>query len=188
MIRKNKFFKMSERNFGIKYGSVLGLILTIFFWVIGPEKQVPMLLEEEPSFIDLYLDNIILIGFLIYILIFFRDKFLGGFITYVKSLKLGVIISFFSALILSLNIFVYSNTLNPDVIPNDKKISEMIKVSNPNMNDSEIKKQLKIANKMLTPNGLLLQNLIGYTFSAFFYLLIISFFIKKTNPNKILNA
>ena len=55
----------------------------------------------------------------------------------------------------------------------------MIKVSNPNMNDSEIKKQLKIANKMLTPNGLLLQNLIGYTFSAFFYLLIISFFIKK---------
>ena len=96
---------MSERNFGIKYGSILGLILTIFFWVIGPEKQVPMLLEEEPSFIDLYLDNIILIGFLIYILIFFRDKFLGGFITYVKSLKLGVIISFFSALILSLNIF-----------------------------------------------------------------------------------
>ena len=86
---------MSERNFGIKYGSILGLILTIFFWVIGPEKQVPMLLEEEPSFIDLYLDNIILIGFLIYILIFFRDKFLGGFITYVKSLKLGVIISFF---------------------------------------------------------------------------------------------
>ena len=43
----------------------------------------------------------------------------------------------------------------------------MIKVSNPSMNDSEIKKQLKIT-KMLTPNGLLLQNLIGYTFSAFF--------------------
>ena len=95
---------------------------------------------------------------------------MGGFITYVKSLKLGVIISFFSALILSLNIFFYSNTVNPDVIPNDKKISEMIKVSNPNMNDSEIKKQLKIANKMLTPNGLLLQNLIGYTFSAFFFI------------------
>lgn len=178
---------MNERNFGIKYGSILGLILSIFFWVIGPEKIVPMPIEEDPSFIDLYLARIILIGFLIYILIFFRDKFLGGFITYVKSLKLGVIISFFSALILSLNIFVYSST-NPDVIPNDKKISEMIKVSNPNMNDSEINKQLKIANKMLTPNGLLLQNLIGYTFSAFFYLLIISFFIKKTNPNKILNT
>ena len=47
---------MSERNFGMKYGSILGLILTIFFWVIGPEKQVPMLLDEEPSFIDIYLD------------------------------------------------------------------------------------------------------------------------------------
>ena len=51
--------------------------------------------------------------------------------TYVKSLKLGVIISFFSALILSLNIFVYSST-NPDVIPNDKKISERLRF-NPNI-------------------------------------------------------
>ena len=178
---------MSERNFGIKYGSILGLILTIFFWVIGPEKQVPMLLEEEPSFIDLYLDNIILIGFLIYILIFFRDKFLGGFITYVKSLKLGVIISFFSALILSLNIFVYSST-NPDVIPNDKKISLEIKKFNPNIIDSELKNELKNVKKKLTPHALLLRTLTGYTFFAFFYLLFISFFIKKTNPNKILNA
>ena len=63
---------MSERNFGIKYGSILGLILSIFFWVIGPEKIVPMPIEEDPSFIDLYLARIILIGFLIYILIFFR--------------------------------------------------------------------------------------------------------------------
>ena len=178
---------MSERNFGIKYGSILGLILSIFFWVIGPEKIVPMPIEEDPSFIDLYLARIILIGFLIYILIFFRDKFMGGFITYVKSLKLGVIISFFSALILSLNIFVYSST-NPDVIPNDKKISEMIKKSNPNIIDSELKKKLKNVKKKLTPHALLLRTLTGYTFSAFFYLLFISFFIKKNNPNKILNA
>ena len=83
---------------------------------------------------------------MIYILIFFRDKFMGGFITYVKSLKLGVIISFFSALILSLNIFVYSST-NPDVIPNDKKISEEIKKFNPNIIDSELKKQLNNVKK-----------------------------------------
>ena len=88
---------------------------------------------------------------------------------------------------LSLNIFVYSST-NPDIIPNDKKISEMIKKSNPNIMDSELKKELKNVKKRLTPHTLLLRTLTGYTFSGFFYLLFISFFIKKTNPNKILNT
>ena len=56
---------------------------------------------------------------------------------------------------------------------------EMIKVSNPNMNDSEIKKQLKMLKKMLTPNGLLLQKFDWLYFFSFFLFVNHFIFYKK---------
>ena len=72
-------------------------------WVLG--------INEQQSVIPSILNNIIIIGFLVYAIIIYRDNYNSGFISYSESLKLGTSVAFFSSIIMAFYSFIYIYSL-----------------------------------------------------------------------------
>ena len=74
---------MDTRKFAMNYGAVLGLclmLIALLFWVLG--------VDEQQSVIPSILNNVVIIGFLVYAIMQYRDNVNNGFISYSTSLKL----------------------------------------------------------------------------------------------------
>ena len=73
----------------------------------------------------------------------------------------------------------------PDnIVENIIKIAEQeILNSDPEISDEDLDLALSMTQKMLQPQWMSTLSVLGGTFMGFFYSLIISFFIKKDDPN-----
>ncbi|MCK5822575.1 MAG: DUF4199 domain-containing protein [Bacteroidales bacterium] len=108
----------------------------------------------------------------------FRDKSLGGYIKYTRSLGSGVLISLYSSFILAFYFYFLYKFIDPNSI--NVLIQTMEEnLINQGMPDEQIEMFLEILNKTMTPGIIAF----GYIFSITFYgtllSLILSFFIKK---------
>tara|TARA_B100000214_G_scaffold152525_2_gene109219 strand:- start:68 stop:589 length:522 start_codon:yes stop_codon:yes gene_type:complete len=172
---------MNTRKFGMNYGAVLGLILilvALLSWVLGVDEQESMV----PSIIN----NIVIIGFLYYSILQFRDKMNNGFISYSESLKLGTTVAFFSSVIMAFYTFIYISYLNPDMLANIMYMTEQaVLESNPEISEEELDLALEMTGNFTQPHWLMIMGVLSGTFMGFFYSAIISFFVKNNNPNKI---
>ncbi len=165
----------------MNYGAVLGLILilvALLSWVLGVDEQESMV----PSIIN----NIVIIGFLYYSILQFRDKMNNGFISYSESLKLGTTVAFFSSVIMAFYTFIYISYLNPDMLANIMYMTEQaVLESNPEISEEELDLALEMTGNFTQPHWLMIMGVLSGTFMGFFYSAIISFFVKNNNPNKI---
>lgn len=172
---------MNTRKFGMNYGAVLGLILiliALLSWVLGVDEQESMV----PSIIN----NIVIIGFLYYSILQFRDKINNGFISYSESLKLGTTVAFFSSVIMAFYTFIYISYLNPDMLANIIYMTEQaVLESNPEISEEELDLALEMTGNFTQPHWLMIMGVLSGTFMGFFYSAIISFFVKNNDPNKI---
>ena len=172
---------MNTRKFGMNYGAVLGLILiliALLSWVLGVDEQESMV----PSIIN----NIVIIGFLYYSILQFRDKMNNGFISYSESLKLGTTVAFFSSVIMAFYTFIYISYLNPDMLANIMYMTEQaVLESNPEISEEELDLALEMTGNFTQPHWLMIMGVLSGTFMGFFYSAIISFFVKNNDPNKI---
>tara|TARA_B100000287_G_scaffold258786_2_gene243327 strand:- start:3633 stop:4154 length:522 start_codon:yes stop_codon:yes gene_type:complete len=172
---------MNTRKFGMNYGAVLGLILiliALLSWVLGVDEQESMV----PSIIN----NIVIIGFLYYSILQFRDKINNGFISYSESLKLGTTVAFFSSVIMAFYTFIYISYLNPDMLANIMYMTEQaVLESNPEISEEELDLALEMTGNFTQPHWLMIMGVLSGTFMGFFYSAIISFFVKNNDPNKI---
>ena len=104
---------MDTRKFSMNYGAVLGLclmLIALLFWALG--------IDEQQSVIPSILNNMVIIGFLVYAISQYRDNANNGFISYAKSLKLGTTVAFFSSVIMAFYTFIYITYLDPDFLAN----------------------------------------------------------------------
>jgi len=165
----------------MNYGAVLGLILiliALLSWVLGVDEQESMV----PSIIN----NIVIIGFLYYSILQFRDKINNGFISYSESLKLGTTVAFFSSVIMAFYTFIYISYLNPDMLANIIYMTEQaVLESNPEISEEELDLALEMTGNFTQPHWLMIMGVLSGTFMGFFYSAIISFFVKNNDPNKI---
>ena len=165
----------------MNYGAVLGLILiliALLSWVLGVDEQESMV----PSIIN----NIVIIGFLYYSILQFRDKINNGFISYSESLKLGTTVAFFSSVIMAFYTFIYISYLNPDMLANIMYMTEQaVLESNPEISEEELDLALEMTGNFTQPHSLKIMGVLSGTFMGFFYSAIISFFVKNNDPNKI---
>jgi len=165
----------------MNYGAVLGLILiliALLSWVLGVDEQESMV----PSIIN----NIVIIGFLYYSILQFRDKINNGFISYSESLKLGTTVAFFSSVIMAFYTFIYISYLNPDMLANIMYMTEQaVLESNPEISEEELDLALEMTGNFTQPHWLMIMGVLSGTFMGFFYSAIISFFVKNNDPNKI---
>ena len=162
------------------YGTRLGLLLVIFsliVWIMG---------VDEKSSIPSIINNLLIVGFLFYSITYYRDNRNHRFISYAQSLKLGTSIAFFSSLITAFYTLLYLSYLNPDILSNILVITEQSALqSNPEISNEELEQTLEITQNLMKPHWLMILGVLGGTFMGFFYSLIISLFVRRTNSNTI---
>ena len=172
---------MDTRKFAMNYGAVLGLFLiliALMLWTLG--------INEQQSVVTSILNNMVIIAFLVYSIIQYRDKLNNGFISYSESLKLGTSIAFFSSIIMAVYTFIYITYLNPDMLVNILKQTEQaVLQSNPEISEDELDLALNMTSKLTQPHWLMIMGVLSGTFMGFFFSAIISFFVKKNDQAKI---
>ena len=172
---------MDSRKFAMNYGAALGLclmLIALLFWVLG--------VDEQQSVIPSILNNVIIIGFLVYAIILYRDNMNNGYISYGASLKLGTTVAFFSSVIMAFYTFIYITYLNPDFLANILNMTEQAMLeANPEISDQELDLGLSWTAKFMQPHWMMIMGALGGTFMGFLFSLIISIFVKKENPNEL---
>ena len=172
---------MDTRKFAMNYGAVLGLclmLIALLFWVLG--------VDEQQSVIPSILNNVVIIGFLVYAIMQYRDNVNNGFISYSTSLKLGTTVAFFSSVIMAFYTFIYITYLNPDMLVNVLNMTEQAMLeADPEISDQQLDLALSMTTKFMQPHWMMIMGVLGGTFMGFLFSLIISIFLKKENPNEI---
>ena len=108
-------------------------------------------------------------------------------ISYSDSLRLGTSVVFFASVILAFYTYIFVTFINPEYLKNIINLAEQeILNSNPEISDDDLDLALSMTQKMLQPQWMATLSIIGGTFMGFFYSLIISFFVKKEDPNLIM--
>ena len=165
----------------MNYGAVLGFFLSlisILFWFFG--------IDEQQSPFPSIANNLAIIGFLVYSIIFYRDNLSSGYISYQISLKLGTSIAFFSSIILALYTFIYVTYLSPEMLNNIITMTEQALLqSNPEISEAELNLAIEITARLTQPHWLMTMGILSGTFMGFLYSAIISFFTKKNPSNQI---
>jgi len=165
----------------MNYGAVLGLLLAcmaLFLWFLG--------FDEQQSVIPSLLNNLLIIGFIIYAISFYRDNVNDGFISYSQSLKLGTTIAFFSSVIMAFYSFIYITYLNTDMLTEILKMTEQtVLQSDPDISEKDLNLALEMTSRLTQPHWLMIMGVLSGTIMGFFYSAIISFFVKNPDINKI---
>ena len=179
----DKEFKkqMDTRKFAMNYGTVLGVFLVLIallLWFFG--------VDEKQSVIPSILNNMVIFGFIVYSISQYRDNINNGFISYSESLKLGTTVSFFSSIIMAFYTFIYVTYLSPDMLADILKMTEQsVLQSNPEVSEEDLDFALEMTGKFLQPHWLMIMGVLSGTFMGFLYSLIVSFFVKRPDPEKI---
>lgn len=158
--------------------SVVMIIVGLIFYLAG----------HPTANIKVYLEYAIIIAGLSYAAIVFRNEYSGGFITYGQSLGFIVVTGLITGVILGIWTYIYLGILAPEVmeIIREETIENAYAAAyrfNPNISDAEIDAMIDIQLRLQRPGFLAFMNLIGYTFQALIFGLIISIFIKRKNPD-----
>ena len=165
----------------MNYGAVLGLclmLIALIFWVLG--------VDEQQSVIPAILNNMLIIGFLVYAINQYRDNFNNGFISYSESLKLGTSLAFFSSVIIAFYTVIQITYLNPDMLANIMNMTEQAMLeADPEISDQQLDLALSMTSKFMQPHWIMIMGVLGGTFMGFLFSLVISIFVKKENPNEI---
>jgi hypothetical protein len=116
-----------------------------------------------------------------------RDRELGGFMSYGRGLGLGALIGLFYGLIASLTTFVILQYLMPiDYADKMMEVAQQkMMEGNPNMTEEQAEMGLSMARKFMTPSWMSIFVLLGSVFMCFFFSLIVSAFVKKSNPDEL---
>ena len=172
---------MDKKKFAMNYGAVLGLCLValaVIMWSIG--------IDDKQSLIPGLLNNGLIIAFISYAIIQYRDINNNGLISYASSLKLGTTIAFFSSVIFSFYSVIYILYINTEVLNEVMKLTEQTMLeAQPEISDDDLDLALQMASKFMQPHWVMIMGMLSGTFMGFLYSLIISIFVKKEDPNLI---
>lgn len=172
---------MDTRRFAMNYGAFLGLslvLIALLIWVLG--------FDEQKSALPSIINNIVIVGFIVYAISQYRDNINNGFISYSESLKLGTTVSFFSSIIMAFYTVIYISYLDVDMISNALNMTEQaVLQSNPEISEEELDMALELTGKIMQPHWIMIMGILSGTFIGFFYSLIISLFVKKEDSNLI---
>jgi len=159
----------------ITYGIYLGIaliILSLLFYVFD------LYTENWTS----YITYAVLLGGVVISSIFYRDKHLGGFITFKQSFIVGFYTAIFAGIIAAIYTAVFMSFAGEEVkAVIMKKAEESMIESNPEMTDEQIDMAMNWTGKMMNPAWLTTISLLSNLFFGAIFSLLGSIFIKKEN-------
>lgn len=171
----------SSTKHAFNYGLIIGVImiaLTLVYYVLDINTM------DKSNRWTGWISTVIMFAGMTYAAVSFRNKQLGGYITYGKSFSIHFLTGLFSGIISGLFTILFMSIVGNEYAQQilDQAEEEMLK-QNPNMTDEQIDMGLKITGWMMHP---VILGLMAIFFSALFaavYGLIASIFVKKEDPN-----
>jgi hypothetical protein len=127
-----------------------------------------------------WLSYLILIGGLWLAQLNYRNKYLGGFITYGQVVTIGAWISLFIGIIMGLFTFIFFKYINPGGMEEAMALAEQ-KMMDKGMTDLEIEQGMAIANKFASVGMYTFIAVIGNFILGVIFSLITAIFVKKEN-------
>jgi len=156
------------------YGLMTGVVLVLFSVVMN-------LLDLKDSALS-WLGFFLMGAGMWYGTVQWRDKGLGGFISFGKAWKSGFAISFFAALIISIFTFVYMGYIDKSIMD-----AEIVKAEQKMVDDGMSEEQISIAmgyaKMFMTPGAIAIMAIVMYSILGLLIALITAAITKKDDPN-----
>ncbi len=155
----------------LNYGVMLGLAMIIFYILIW---MFDLFFESYMA----YINYVILLAGIVLSTKGFRDSIPGGIMSYGKALGTGVLVSLFSAVLLSVFMYVLYKLIDPGLI--ERTIDESIKtLYEQGRTDEQIQAVQQVQERFVTPFTIAAGMLFQIIFIGFIMSLIASIFLKN---------
>lgn len=159
----------------MNFGAILGLGLCALSGVF-------MALGMTQSGVQQWIMYAGIISFIYFGTKSFRDKHNDGFISFGSALSSGVLISFFSSVILAFFLYLYLTLIDGSMIEKSLEMAEQ-KMITDGMPDEQIEMGLKYARMFTTPLMMAIITIMWNTFMGLIFALLTSAFLKKENTD-----
>ena len=172
----NPFDAVPEVSLGknaLNYGLILGgisVVYSILLWVMGQTTN------KSLGYISLLFS----IGVMYYGTKSYRDKHMGGFMTYGKAFSSNFLIGLYSAIIGTIFTFILFKYLDPNLLVTIKETAiDAAMQKNPNLTSEQLESSLSF---FMSPVFITISALLGSAFFAAILALLVSIFHKKELP------
>ena len=134
-----------------------------------------------------YLTYAVLLAGIVWGVLQLRDKHFGGVITYGQSFAAGTLISLYTGAITAVYTFLFYKYFAPEQIQVllEKAEDEMYRKA-PQLSDQEFEMAMAMTAKFMTPFWLSVTTLVGLLIIGLILSLIASIFLKRNEPNQII--
>ena len=110
----------------------------------------------------------------------YRDKYLGGTITYGQSFMTGFLTALFAAIGSGVFTYIFMSLMPPEFIQNMlQQAEDKMFESNPELTDEQIDMAMGMTKKFMNPGMMAGMAFLAYTFFGLIFSLLASIFIKK---------
>lgn len=164
--------KMSKTNFTLMHGVILGIILIVFSLLL-------YLLDMSSSKLQ-YLSYAILIGYLLYAMIQWRDKYNEGLLGYGQAFSTGFLVILFSSFVMAAYMILFFGLVAPG------EIGEMIRAAEenvlemqPDITDQALETTMEWTRMMMTPWMMAIWAFVGNLFVGMVLSAVLAAFVKK---------
>ncbi len=164
--------KMSKTNFTMMHGLVLGAILIVFSLLL-------YLLDMSRSGLQ-YISYAILIGYLLYAMIQWRDKYNEDVLSYGQAFSTGFMVILFSSFITAAYVFLFFGFVAPgEVEVMLREAEEGVLMAQPDITDDALEMTMKWTKMMMTPWMIAIWSFVGNLFAGLVLSAILGAFVKK---------
>jgi hypothetical protein len=157
------------------YAVILGIVVIMFsllLFVLDVDRQSALN----------YFSYVFVIAGLIFFQINYRNKYMGGFISYGKAFTVGLLIIVWYSIIMAIFTYIFFIYIDPGAVEEIRQVSEQ-QMMERGMSDQEIDQAMKFAGKFQTPFAMTLWALIGGIVVGIIISLITSIFVKKEDQS-----
>lgn len=158
------------------YGFITGVAIVIYTLLLYMTGNY----IAKNTFLGI-LQWLILAGGLYYGIKSYRDQFAEGFISYGRSLGLGVLISVFVGVVMGLFTYLLYVVIDPELLEKSMKYAqeEMLKAGMP---ESQVEAATKMQRTFNSPLIMLFSSVFSFAFFGTIISLVVSIFTKKEKP------
>ena len=163
--------KPSAGKSALYYGLLLAVALIVVHLVL-------YLTDMHQSTTGMVISGIVFVAGISLVSLDYRNKKLGGYISYGKAVKIGFLTVLFASFIVAIYTFVYHSNINPGEIQ-QAKIEAAEKIYAMELDSAQEEQFLKWADYMNTPVVYAVVTIFMYALIGIVIALITSIFIKK---------
>jgi len=158
----------------LKYGAIIAAVLILL-------SLVAYLSNLSGNSALGWLENVIIIGGLVWAMKNFRDKHLGGYMEFGQGVSLGTLASLFGGSLTSLYSFIFLKYIDPSALEELKEVS-IERVMQGGYSDTELEMMDSIFQFVYTPGLMLIGGILSAILGGVIISLILAAIIKKPKP------